>query len=121
MGLFRAALIFGAGYAVGDPTIRGQLVGKATELVKRPELRKIQGRGRDVAARAVGRSAPAASPGAPGGSGDPSSAPDPDSREFLEGQNPVEKLSQGTTADAPATEPGLISTDPAPSDKPPTA
>jgi hypothetical protein len=39
-------------------------------------------------------------------------APDPDSREFLEGRNTVEKVSPGTTADAPATDAGLISTDP---------
>lgn len=42
-------------------------------------------------------------------------APDPDSQEFLDEQNTVEKVSPGTTADAPATEAGLISTDPAPS------
>ena len=42
-------------------------------------------------------------------------APDPDSREFFEGRNTVEKLSPGTTADAPATDAGLISTDPTPS------
>jgi hypothetical protein len=42
-------------------------------------------------------------------------APDPDSREFLENQNTVEKLSPDTTADEPAVEPGLISTDPTPS------
>jgi hypothetical protein len=39
-------------------------------------------------------------------------APDPDSREFLENQNAVEKVSPDTTADAPATDAGLISTDP---------
>ena len=39
-------------------------------------------------------------------------APDPDSPEFLQQQNPVEKVSPGTTADAPATEAELISTDP---------
>ena len=42
-------------------------------------------------------------------------APDPDSREFLENQNAVEKVSPGTTADAPATDAGLIPTDPTPS------
>ncbi len=42
-------------------------------------------------------------------------APDPAGREFLDNHNPVEKLSPDTTADAPATEPGLISTDPTPS------
>jgi len=39
-------------------------------------------------------------------------APDPDSEEFLTEQNPVEKVSPGTTADAPATDPELIPTDP---------
>jgi hypothetical protein len=43
-------------------------------------------------------------------------APDPAGEEFLTGQNTVEKVSPGTTADAPATDAGLISTDPAPSD-----
>lgn len=43
-------------------------------------------------------------------------APDPASEEFLNEQNPVEKVSPGTTADAPATDPELISTDPAPSE-----
>lgn len=42
-------------------------------------------------------------------------APAPDSQEFLEEQNTVEKVSPGTTADAPATDATLISTDPAPS------
>ena len=42
-------------------------------------------------------------------------APDPDSAEFLENQNTVEKLSPDTTADAPATDAGLISPDPTPS------
>lgn len=44
---------------------------------------------------------------------DVNDAPDPDSQEFMENHNTVEKVSPGTTADAPATEPGLISTDPA--------
>lgn len=39
-------------------------------------------------------------------------APDPDSDEFLREQNTVEKVSPDTTADAPATEAELISTDP---------
>ena len=39
-------------------------------------------------------------------------APDPDSDEFLQEQNTVERVSPGTTADAPATEAELISTDP---------
>ena len=39
-------------------------------------------------------------------------APDPDSREFLDNQNTVEKVSPDTTADAPATDAALISTDP---------
>ena len=39
-------------------------------------------------------------------------APDPDSAEFLQEQNPVEKVSPDTTADAPATNPELIPTDP---------
>ena len=42
-------------------------------------------------------------------------APDPDSREFLETQNTVEKVSPGTTADAPAPDAELIPTDPTPS------
>ncbi|HEU0101349.1 MAG TPA: hypothetical protein VFR07_03440 [Mycobacteriales bacterium] len=46
---------------------------------------------------------------------DVDSAPDPDSPEFLAAQNPVEKVSPGTTADAPATDATLISTDPTPS------
>lgn len=41
-------------------------------------------------------------------------APDPDSQEFLAAQNTVEKVSPGTTADAPATDAGLIPTDPTP-------
>ncbi|HEY0936576.1 MAG TPA: hypothetical protein VGD91_22940 [Trebonia sp.] len=41
-----------------------------------------------------------------------SEAPAPDSDEFLENSNTVEKTSPDTTADAPATEPGLISADP---------
>ncbi len=40
-------------------------------------------------------------------------APDPDSSEFLEQQNTVEKVSLGTSADAPALDPTLVSTDPA--------
>lgn len=44
-------------------------------------------------------------------------APDPDSAEFLANQNTVEKVSPSTTADAPATAPGLISTDPASSEE----
>ena len=43
-------------------------------------------------------------------------APDPDSAESLANHNPVEKVSPGTTADAPAVIPGLISTDPTLSD-----
>jgi hypothetical protein len=43
-------------------------------------------------------------------------APDPDSAEFLQEQNPVEKVSPDTTADAPATDPELIPTDPTPSE-----
>ena len=42
-------------------------------------------------------------------------APDPDSQEFLDKQNTVEKVSPGTTADAPATDSDLIPTDPTPS------
>ena len=42
-----------------------------------------------------------------------SEAPDPDSDEFLEKQDTVEKVSPGSTADAPGTDAGLISTDPA--------
>jgi hypothetical protein len=42
-------------------------------------------------------------------------APDPAGEEFLANQNTVEKVSPDTTADAPATDAGLISTDPTPS------
>ena len=48
-------------------------------------------------------------------------APDPDSPEFLENQDTVEKVSPDSTADAPATEAELISTDPTPSQDPPAA
>jgi hypothetical protein len=47
---------------------------------------------------------------------DVQNAPDPDSSEFLEEQDTVEKVSPGTTADAPATDATLISTDPSPSE-----
>jgi hypothetical protein len=50
-----------------------------------------------------------------------SDAPDPDSQEFLEEQNTVEKVSPDTTADAPATDAELISTDPTPSQDPPAS
>jgi hypothetical protein len=43
---------------------------------------------------------------------DVNEAPDPDSKEFLEEQNTVEKLSPETTADAVATDASLVSTDP---------
>ncbi len=43
-------------------------------------------------------------------------APNPDSDEFLQNQDTVEKVSPGTTADAPGTDASLISSDPAPSD-----
>lgn len=43
---------------------------------------------------------------------DVNEAPEPDSKEFLEKQNTVEKVSPGTTADAPATDPELTPTDP---------
>ena len=46
----------------------------------------------------------------------PADAPEPDSDEFLDEQNPVEKLSPDTTADAPATDPTLLPTDPTPSE-----
>jgi hypothetical protein len=39
-------------------------------------------------------------------------APDPDSDEFLTDQNPVEKVSPDTTADAVANDATLIPTDP---------
>jgi hypothetical protein len=42
----------------------------------------------------------------------PGSAPDPDSDEFLAEQNPVERVSPDATADAPATDPDLVDTDP---------
>lgn len=45
-------------------------------------------------------------------------APDPDSPEFLREQSPVEKVSPETTADAPAVDATLISTDPTPSTGP---
>ncbi|MCA1834960.1 MAG: hypothetical protein LC721_00940 [Actinobacteria bacterium] len=45
----------------------------------------------------------------------PKDAPDPDSSEFLHEQDPVEKVSPETTADAPATQAESISTDPPPS------
>ena len=48
-------------------------------------------------------------------------APDPASDEFLEEQNPVEKVSPGTTADAPATDPELIPTDPGTTGTTPTS
>jgi hypothetical protein len=43
---------------------------------------------------------------------DPGSAPEPDSDEFLAEQNTVERVSPGTTADAPATDADLVDTDP---------
>ncbi len=46
---------------------------------------------------------------------DPKDAPDPHSSEFLTEQDPVEKVSPETTADAPATQAESISTDPPPS------
>jgi hypothetical protein len=39
-------------------------------------------------------------------------APDPDSDEFLAEQNTAERVSPGTTADAPATDPDIVDTDP---------
>jgi hypothetical protein len=48
-------------------------------------------------------------------------APDPDSQEFLAEQNTVEKVSPNTTADEPATDAALISTDPTPNQDPPTS
>ena len=48
-------------------------------------------------------------------------APDPDSDEFLQEHNTVEKVSPATTADAPATEAELISTDPGSSQGPPAS
>ena len=47
-----------------------------------------------------------------------SDAPDPAGQEFLGEQNTVEKGSPDTTADAPATDAALISTDPTSSDDP---
>jgi hypothetical protein len=44
-------------------------------------------------------------------------APDPAGQEFLENQNTVEKVSPDSTADAPATDPTLISTDPTVADQ----
>jgi hypothetical protein len=158
MGLVRAALIFGVGYAVGDANRRRQLVSKANDLAQRPEVQRLQDRGRTAIARVTRRSpseggqeaGAAGTNGAVGGlrrwrplpyrrsaaasaspavkdagtaplaaesAGarvvpDSSTPPAPDSPEFLERQNPVEKVSGDTTADAPATETGLIGTDP---------
>lgn len=42
----------------------------------------------------------------------PGDAPDPDSDEFLAEQNTVERVRPDTTADAPATDPDLVDTDP---------
>jgi hypothetical protein len=39
-------------------------------------------------------------------------APDPDSDEFLDAQNTAERVSPGTTADAPSVDADLISTEP---------
>jgi hypothetical protein len=47
---------------------------------------------------------------------DPKDALDPDSSKFLNEQDPVEKVSPETTADAPATQAESISTDPSPSE-----
>lgn len=43
---------------------------------------------------------------------DPAQAPHPTSDEFDSQQNTAERVSPGTTADAPATDPDLIDTDP---------
>jgi hypothetical protein len=43
---------------------------------------------------------------------DTNQAPDPTSRQFEEEQNTAERVSPGTTADAPATDADLISTEP---------
>ena len=48
-------------------------------------------------------------------------APDPDSEEFLAEQNTVEKVSPDTTADEPAIDAELISTDPSSNQDPPTS
>jgi hypothetical protein len=42
----------------------------------------------------------------------PDQAPDPTSRQFEEEQNTAERVSPGTTADAPAVDSDLISTEP---------
>jgi hypothetical protein len=39
-------------------------------------------------------------------------APEPDSDEFLDAQNTVERVSPGTTGDAPGVDADLISTEP---------
>lgn len=49
-------------------------------------------------------------------SADVGSAPDPDSPQFLSEQNTAEKVSPANSADAPATDAGLIPTDPTLSD-----
>lgn len=131
VGLIRTALIFGAGYAVGDPKTRHQLVSGANQLAQRPEVRELRERGREAVTRVTGRRSPdrgqdtgatestgaaRTEPEAAGAVRDPSTAPDANSPAFLEGQNPVEKVSPKTSADAPATEAGLIPTDPAPSE-----
>jgi hypothetical protein len=166
VGLLRTALIFGVGYAVGDANRRRQLVAKANDLARRPEVQRLQDRGRTAVARVTRRTSSESGQeaGAAGTNGavdarrrwrplpyrratagsastdatatgagavtaesagatavpDPGSAPGPDSPEFLNRQNPVEKVSPDTTADAPATDAGLISTDPPRSEERPS-
>lgn len=103
MALIRTALIFGAGYILGRPKTRQKITEAGRQLAERPEVAQLKERGRDTVNTKlkVTRSAT-----------DQKDAPDPDSSEFLNEQNPVEKVSPATTADAPATQPEAISTDP---------
>jgi hypothetical protein len=106
MGLIRTALVFGAGYALGRPDTRQKITEAGRQLAERPEVVQLKERGRDTlnTKLKVARSGT-----------DPKDAPDSDSPEFLQELNPVEKLSPETTADAIATKPDVISTDPSPS------
>jgi hypothetical protein len=45
-------------------------------------------------------------------SNDPKNAPDPDSQEFLDEQNTVERQAPDADADTPATEPNLLPDEP---------
>jgi hypothetical protein len=107
MGLIRIALIFGIGYALGRPDTRQKITEAGRQLAERPEVGQLKERGRDTLTTKLKAARPATGP---------KDAPDPDSSEFLDEQNPVEKVSPETTADAPARAAGAISTDPSPSE-----